>query len=67
MIDRIADQLADLHVVEVQYKMMLAEIDRLYGVVKELKDKAVSRPSSGPAVLMFSDSGAPTSGKRQKM
>ena len=69
VVDRISDQLADLRVVEVQYKMMLAEIDRLYGVIKEMKEKSISRPFSGPPVLGFPDMGglsAPAS-KKQRM
>lgn len=67
VIDRIADQLADLHVVEEQYKMMLAEIDRLYGVIRDLKEKSVSKPSCGPPVTIFPNTSLPKSGKRQKM
>lgn len=66
VVDRIADQLADLRVVEVQYKMMLAEIERLYGVVKDLKEKSISRPFSGPPVLGFGDMGTASSGPATK-
>lgn len=74
VIDRIADQVADLQLVSAQYKMMLAEIDRLYAQIRELKAsekrKNISNPFLGPAVVAAPvgnpTSSAPVESKRKK-